>query len=1096
MVRLVVCALVLVLPSARALAEVCGDGTCEPAENKLSCPSDCVCVQEALFQDDFSTDRGWTFGPEWQRGPAVSFFTEPPQDNTPTDDNLLAGTALGAFPEPYAHGSFFLTSPVVDTLGKGTVWLTFRRWLVIQDFPNAFDSIEVFDGQQWIKLWEADVRFTDDVWEPVILDLSPFLSAQTQVRFGFGIAFASFASDWSVDDVKIFVPCGGGICGNSRCDTDELCSTCSADCGCALGARCHPHGDCEALPDCGNGACNAPETCDNCGDCACFGAEVCNEGICEPCGGCPDATTCDGAQCQALVECGDGSCAGLETCANCLLDCSCAESETCDRAAGSCQPLCGNGSCDADETCTDCPDDCECCGDDKCNDDESCLTCEEDCGCQDSRERCTPAGACVTCGDGTCDPAAEDCNTCSDDCGPCCGNGIYEPEFFETCLSCPADCISECGDGVCFDLETCASCPEDCGCTDPLVCNPAGTCAPLCGNHRCDAAEDCSTCPGECPCAPGERCSDSGQCDRLPDCGNEECTAPETCANCPTDCGVCCGNHRCDASEGCANCPTDCGACAGCDDGVCDVLHERVGPNSDCEAPQEDASCGFLGTTAFSDAEAASCVDHQTPCGSNLSVPFCRSIEGHPGQNAQCSCSIYCFSEGDCCGDVCVQCPEFPGCPDFAGDRCGDNYCASTGGENCTNCPQDCDCVPCGTTDCLGVPGDSCPLPGQECLNGRCDCPASCDGSTCGGPCVGACGGCPEGQSCGATGCVAACPAGCPPGQECDAVSNVCVADPDCVPSCGGRQCGDDGCGGSCGTCGAGNACDPLTGNCRCSPQCEGRAACAADGCGGQCPPCLCTEAGSLAFPPVEQEIFKLENKVATPCFGASFAAKAAPSQESEIKKGRCKTTLGIKGSMEWCTEFLCAKSCDVIDLAYSHVTEATESCLHPPVSECNEDQFCTTDAASLVFRKKKPITFEPGKFNPFKVAVDCTAGGEASLGVEFQVSDASGPLCACNGRAGSIGGLFIGTAIGECKFKLFAKDASFSFKPEVCLSFRPFRPSSCTNTDAFDPSPLGYKITFPIPAFKLGWFSIKPKFYERKGGNSCGAPTNPPPPP
>jgi hypothetical protein len=55
-----------------------------------------------------------------------------------------------------------------------------------------------------------------------------------------------------------------------------------------------------------------------------------------------------------------------------------------------------------------------------------------------------------------------------------------------------------------------------------------------------------------------------------------------------------------------------------------------------------------------------------------------------------------------------------------------------------------------------------------------------------------------------------------------------------CTPTCGGRTCGDNGCGGSCGACGGSSSC--IEGICTCpSPQ---------EFCGGTCvPPCEATQA-------------------------------------------------------------------------------------------------------------------------------------------------------------------------------------------------------------------------------------------------------------
>lgn len=56
-----------------------------------------------------------------------------------------------------------------------------------------------------------------------------------------------------------------------------------------------------------------------------------------------------------------------------------------------------------------------------------------------------------------------------------------------------------------------------------------------------------------------------------------------------------------------------------------------------------------------------------------------------------------------------------------------------------------------------------------------------------------------------------------------------------CVPDCDGRDCGDDGCGGSCGACEDGSCLE--NGTC-CTPDCGDRK-CGDNGCGGSCGSCL-----------------------------------------------------------------------------------------------------------------------------------------------------------------------------------------------------------------------------------------------------------------
>jgi hypothetical protein len=92
-------------------------------------------------------------------------------------------------------------------------------------------------------------------------------------------------------------------------------------------------------------------------------------------------------------------------------------------------------------------------------------------------------------------------------------------------------------------------------------------------------------------------------------------------------------------------------------------------------------------------------------------------------------------------------------------------------------------------------------------------CTPTCDGKSCGSDtCGGICGICQNGQTCSGAG-------------QCQ-----------CTPSCDGKSCGSDGCGGTCGTCQNGQTCDGA-GLCQCTPVCDGKS-CGSDGCGGTCGSC------------------------------------------------------------------------------------------------------------------------------------------------------------------------------------------------------------------------------------------------------------------
>ena len=130
---------------------------------------------------------------------------------------------------------------------------------------------------------------------------------------------------------------------------------------------------------------------------------------------------------------------------------------------------------------------------------------------------------------------------------------------------------------------------------------------------------------------------------------------------------------------------------------------------------------------------------------------------------------------------------------DAAADHQGD-----AGGDLVSN---DLPCVPsCAGKECGGDGcGGSCGLCCGDvlCVAGKCDCVLDCAGKECGGDgCGGFC------SAAGPLDCQAALPddsdQGCAPGLLCDPATFGCL---DCLPDCEGRQCGDDGCGGSCGDC-------------------------------------------------------------------------------------------------------------------------------------------------------------------------------------------------------------------------------------------------------------------------------------------------------
>ncbi len=236
-------------------------------------------------------------------------------------------------------------------------------------------------------------------------------------------------------------------------------------------------------------------------------------------------------------------------------------------------------------------------------------------------------------------------------------------------------------------------------------------------------------------------------------------------------------------------------------------------------------------------------------------------VDGQEGQagpfsftvGCNSTCPPQCFGKecgDDGCGGSCGDCPDAaPFCfqgkcqvdcvPDCEGKYCGDDGCGGKcgscpPGDTCTDgvCSSQLGCVPSSAPGCDGCAcedcvcqffPDCCQVAWSEICVQLCqdNCGMACTAANCGdGQCAAPsenCGNCPD--DCGCSG------------------SQVCHQNTCCTPSCTGKECGDDGCGGSCGDCPEGEFCNQGT----CGPAGNGCVSSNEPGCGGcPCEACVC----------------------------------------------------------------------------------------------------------------------------------------------------------------------------------------------------------------------------------------------------------------
>jgi hypothetical protein len=148
--------------------------------------------------------------------------------------------------------------------------------------------------------------------------------------------------------------------------------------------------------------------------------------------------------------------------------------------------------------------------------------------------------------------------------------------------------------------------------------------------------------------------------------------------------------------------------------------------------------------------------------------------------------------------------------------------------------------------------------------SGHCGCTLDCSGRNCGdNGCGGSCGDCPA-------------PAVCASGQ--------CLEQ--CVPSCSGRSCGDAGCGGTCGSCASGQLCDQ--GKCAYTSKSFGtdiypiftRASCGKSACHAGALPAEKLDLSSQSISYAE-----LVNVVASQCSNRLLVAPGSPASSYLVSK-------------------------------------------------------------------------------------------------------------------------------------------------------------------------------------------------------------------
>ncbi len=338
-------------------------------------------------------------------------------------------------------------------------------------------------------------------------------------------------------------------------------------------------------------------------------------------------------------------------------------------------------------------------------------------------------------------------------------------------------------------------------------------------------------------------------------CGDDGCGG--SCGSCYLPSGAIdnslCLDGKCGCAPGCQGktcgsdgCGGTCGTCyapsGAVDDSLCVVGVCQTGCQPNCAGIQcgSDGCGGSCGTCPggkpCNNGQCAGCAEvcaGNEECVDGKCKPICEAdCEGHEcgpdgcgGSCGSCSGTNACNNVGQCVPKLDFDClgvetPSATGC-DYAKsfEGCCDDFgrliWCDSGKTFCLDCSGNPKCgwnaensyYDCGTSGGMDPNGT---FP-KSCTDAICV--PSCSGKACGPDgCGGFCGDCPSNQKCTVDGqCICQytqCNKCCDgPGQICN-INNQC-----CSPSCAGKQCGGDGCGALCGVCLGGADC--VNGTCQ-----------------------------------------------------------------------------------------------------------------------------------------------------------------------------------------------------------------------------------------------------------------------------------------
>ena len=186
-------------------------------------------LKEAIFNDTFESDLGWTLNGSFERAAPLGLtggWGNPDPENAYNGTYIL-GTDLtsdGVYSNSLTNRQDSAVSPIFDCFYYKDVTLYFVRWLNIEFFDNCYIDISTDSSVTWNQLWENSGSIVENSWSTLTYELADAdFKENVNVRFGLGATNGDRQyTGWNIDDFIIvgdFISKDVGITGITMPET-------------------------------------------------------------------------------------------------------------------------------------------------------------------------------------------------------------------------------------------------------------------------------------------------------------------------------------------------------------------------------------------------------------------------------------------------------------------------------------------------------------------------------------------------------------------------------------------------------------------------------------------------------------------------------------------------------------------------------------------------------------------------------------------------------------------------------------------------------------------------------------------------------------